>query len=63
MTAGIPATGPGPGDIVQTPAGRKWRVLAVNHDIVRAQEVETGTVSQLDATTLTIRERHPGGPR
>lgn len=56
-------TGPQPGDIVESPAGRKWRVLTVTNDIVRAREVETGTVSQLDATTLTIRERHPGGPR
>lgn len=61
MSVEIPVTGPQPGDIVESPAGRKWRVIAVSHDIVRAQEVETGTVSQHDTTTLTIRERHPGG--
>lgn len=53
--------GPQPGDIVQTPAGRLWRVITATREIVRAQELETGVVSQLDVTTLTIRERHPGG--
>lgn len=67
MSVEIPVTGPRPGDIVESPAGRKWRVIAVSHDIVRAKTVEEfngrHVTSHLDATTLTIRERHPGGPR
>ncbi|WP_068325012.1 hypothetical protein [Janibacter terrae] len=65
MTAAheVPATGPRPGDIVRTPAGRLWRVVTVSRDIVRAVELDTGVLAHHDVTTLTIHERHPGGPR
>lgn len=54
---------PEPGDIVQTAAGRYWRVEHVTHTVVRAREVETGVVSHHDIESVHIVERHPGGRR
>ncbi|WP_346007423.1 hypothetical protein [Janibacter terrae] len=54
---------PEPGDIVQTTAGRYWRVEHVTHTVVRAREVETGVVSHHDIESVHIVERHPGGRR
>lgn len=52
-----------PGDIVQTPQGGYWRLIHVERTIVRAERIDTGVVSQLDRSTLTVTEPHPGGPR
>lgn len=54
---------PSVGDIVVTPRGRYWRVLDVQQTIVRAIDLETGVVSHHDIETVTVIERHPGGPR
>ena len=51
------------GDIAQSKAGRKWRVIDQNGDVVQAEEVETFMVSHFHRDDLTVIEKHPGGPR
>lgn len=51
------------GDIAMTKAGRKWRVIDQNGDVVQAEEVETFVVSHFHRDDLTVIEKHPGGPR
>ena len=48
-------------DIVTARDDSKWRVIAVERTVVRAEHVDTGVVSHFHADDLALIERHPGG--
>lgn len=51
------------GDIVTSPMGKRWRVLAVQGEWVRVEHLVEGVVCHFHRDDLTVTEPHPGGPR
>ena len=48
-----------PGDIVLARDGSKWRVIAVERTVVRAEHVDTGVVTHFDREQLTRLGAYP----